>query len=198
MQDERKPQSWWTTLPGILSAAAGILTALTGLIVALNAMGLFQRSPLPKLLNYKEIIKKPEEVSKSTLGSIHCFEPYFQGIPNTRVKTLEAGSKNITIIEPEESKTDLLGIQFTENGEPIGAIRLSFFPHNDMFKIAAVMNAKCQEIATYRNETRGQDKNVLQNWDSLAIQFENDTYALRLGYGSGEIRANYFRRISPP
>jgi hypothetical protein len=30
--DERKPRSWWTTLPGILTTAAGIITALTGLL----------------------------------------------------------------------------------------------------------------------------------------------------------------------
>ena len=45
--DERKPQSWWTTLPGILTTAAGIITALTGLIVALNQVGVFQRAPQP-------------------------------------------------------------------------------------------------------------------------------------------------------
>jgi len=34
-----KPQSWWQTLPGILTAVAGIITAATGLIVALNQAG---------------------------------------------------------------------------------------------------------------------------------------------------------------
>src|SRR5262245_35465266 len=37
-----KPQSWWQTLPGILTAVAGIITAATGLIVALNQAGVFQ------------------------------------------------------------------------------------------------------------------------------------------------------------
>jgi hypothetical protein len=36
-----KPQSWWQTLPGILTAVAGIITAATGLIVALNQAGFF-------------------------------------------------------------------------------------------------------------------------------------------------------------
>jgi hypothetical protein len=36
-----KPQSWWQTLPGILTAVAGIITAATGLIVALNQAGCF-------------------------------------------------------------------------------------------------------------------------------------------------------------
>ena len=45
--DERKPQSWWTTLPGILTAAAGIMTALTGLVVMLNQVGAFPRALQP-------------------------------------------------------------------------------------------------------------------------------------------------------
>lgn len=38
-----KSQSWWQTLPGILTAVAGIMTASTGLIVALNQAGVFSR-----------------------------------------------------------------------------------------------------------------------------------------------------------
>ena len=47
-----KSQSWWQTLPGILTAVAGFITASTGLIVALNNMGVFSHdsksaSPTP-------------------------------------------------------------------------------------------------------------------------------------------------------
>ncbi|MBL8190197.1 MAG: hypothetical protein JNK38_19430 [Acidobacteria bacterium] len=47
-----KSQSWWQTLPGILTAVAAIITATTGLIVALNNAGVFSRdtelvSPTP-------------------------------------------------------------------------------------------------------------------------------------------------------
>ncbi|SEN97535.1 hypothetical protein [Paenibacillus sp. OV219] len=36
-----KPQSWWQTLPGILTAMAGIITAVTGLTIALTQAGVF-------------------------------------------------------------------------------------------------------------------------------------------------------------
>jgi hypothetical protein len=49
-----KPQSWWQTLPGVLTAVATIITAATGLIVALNQAGVLSgkekidsRSPAP-------------------------------------------------------------------------------------------------------------------------------------------------------
>lgn len=36
MSEEPKPQNWWHTLPGVLTAVAAVLTAITGLIVALR------------------------------------------------------------------------------------------------------------------------------------------------------------------
>jgi len=38
-----KSQSWWQTLPGILTAVAGFITATTGLILALHQVGVFSR-----------------------------------------------------------------------------------------------------------------------------------------------------------
>ena len=36
MAEEPKSDSWWRSLPGILTAIAGIITAIGGLIFALN------------------------------------------------------------------------------------------------------------------------------------------------------------------
>jgi hypothetical protein len=46
MSPEPEPdsQSWWKTLPGLLTAAAAIITAVTGLIVALHLAGLFDHT----------------------------------------------------------------------------------------------------------------------------------------------------------
>ena len=41
-EESPKHQSWWQTLPGILTAVAGIITAATGLIVALSQAGVFR------------------------------------------------------------------------------------------------------------------------------------------------------------
>ncbi len=37
-------QSWWQTLPGILTATAGIITAVTGFLLAMNQSGCFHKS----------------------------------------------------------------------------------------------------------------------------------------------------------
>ena len=40
MAEEPKPDSWWRSLPGILTAIAAIITAIGGFILALNQAGL--------------------------------------------------------------------------------------------------------------------------------------------------------------
>ncbi|MBT2594839.1 hypothetical protein [Arthrobacter sp. ISL-72] len=40
MPDE-KPANWWTTLPGLLTAAAAVITAVTGLLLGLGQLGVF-------------------------------------------------------------------------------------------------------------------------------------------------------------
>lgn len=44
MADE-KPQGWWQTAPGLLTATAGTLTALAGLVATLHNSGCFRSSP---------------------------------------------------------------------------------------------------------------------------------------------------------
>ena len=36
-----KKQSWWLTLPGLLTAMTGFIGAITALIIGLNQVGLF-------------------------------------------------------------------------------------------------------------------------------------------------------------
>lgn len=42
-----KSQSWWQTMPGMLTAVAGTLTALSGLLVALHQVGLLNSKEQP-------------------------------------------------------------------------------------------------------------------------------------------------------
>lgn len=45
MTDDEKKTSWWSTLPGILTASAAVITAVTGLILGLGQLGVFDRQP---------------------------------------------------------------------------------------------------------------------------------------------------------
>lgn len=145
---------------------------------------------------------KREESNDTTLNDTNsndnkdCFNEYFRGIPEDRVMTLEGGAEGVQLIGPHQSKDEVIAIKFTENNQPIGAIKFSFYSNNDMFKVETVVDSKCQPIEEYLNADRDGDKHVLQNWDTLEIRFGDHTYALRLGYSAGIISTNFIR-ISP-
>ncbi|WP_127531570.1 hypothetical protein [Paenibacillus kobensis] len=65
-----KPQSWWQTLPGILTAVTGILTAATGLIVALSQAGVFSNSdnsvPPPAVMTTTDSPAESPETSETS------------------------------------------------------------------------------------------------------------------------------------
>ena len=87
-----KSQSWWQTLPGILTAVAGIITATTGLIVALNQVGVFSResksaSPTPT----------PTVVMSASTPSKPATSPVTEVPGPTEVDTLEQRLKAANI-----------------------------------------------------------------------------------------------------
>lgn len=53
MPDSERSQSWWSTLPGILTAVAGVVSAVAALVVALNQSGVFDRKETPPAKSVK-------------------------------------------------------------------------------------------------------------------------------------------------
>jgi hypothetical protein len=65
---EEKPQSWWKTFPGILTAAAGFITAVSGLIVALHQAGIFEnKGSLPSEPTSKTVHETPPKPKEPPL-----------------------------------------------------------------------------------------------------------------------------------
>ncbi len=64
------------------------------------------------------------------------------------------------------------------------------FPTSEIFKIESIVDEQCERIEEYSNTSRGGDKHVLQNYDSLRIGLGGAYYDLRLG-GNTTIRLNF-------
>jgi hypothetical protein len=67
MAEQPKPQSWWQTLPGIITATAAFITAITGLVVALQQAGFFQdvRESLTRKISPLVTPQPPQEAGPS-------------------------------------------------------------------------------------------------------------------------------------
>jgi len=188
--------SFWTTLPGIFTGAAAVITAIVGLIGALNSLGWIgsrdSRPTAPAAV--APGIKRPAGPASppgTPIAAGDCFVGFFEGIPAERVRQVETGRRDLTLIRPDQPKDPPLGIKFTEFNRPIGAIRLVFISANEIFKVERVVDAACRPVETFFNASRPADKDVLQNWDSLRVELGGQAYELRLGYSGGEIGGNF-------
>lgn len=93
-EEPSKPQSWWQTLPGVLTALATIITAITGLIVALIQAGVFPQkgnsaasTPSPAAISSAVETAKPSSAPASS-----------QTGPGNDVDQLEKKLKGVNIM----------------------------------------------------------------------------------------------------
>jgi hypothetical protein len=112
---------------------------------------------------------------------------WFRNPPPDRVSVIESGTGGAEVLPADKPKDRPVVIVVTEDGRPVGAVAFKLYVSNDLFKITQVVNAKCERLESFRNETRGGDRRVLQNWDTVELTFGTVKYTLRLGYGSGSI-----------
>ena len=116
-----------------------------------------------------------------------CNPAWFHRPALPRVVVIESGTADADIVSPNQSKDEPVIVVITEDAKPVGAIAFKLYTGNDLFKITQVVNASCEPVETFRNESRGGDPRVLQNYDTVEVTFGAVKYALRLGYGAGTI-----------
>ncbi len=193
--------SFWTTLPGILTAIAAVITAVGGLLAALHTAGLIGAAtpapavvanPVPNVAAQPSLSAPPADVGTTSAG---CFAQYFQGIAGDRIYPVETGAQDLQLIRPDQSIAEPIGIRFTDFGQTIGAIKFQYFASNQVFKVFSVVDAGCAAVQDYSNATRGGAQNMLQNFDTLQMRLGNANYQLRLEY-DGSLTV-VFRKLAP-
>lgn len=137
------------------------------------------------------------ETSASSSVSGGCFDRFFSEIPADRQNPLEVGASDKTILAANQTKTTPMALLLTENREAIGAMIFSVFPENNLFKIDTIIDASCRPVEQYANASRGGDKSIIQNWDTLQMTINTQSYTLRLGYSDGEVAVNAFSAFTP-
>jgi hypothetical protein len=110
-----------------------------------------------------------------------CLVDFFASIPENLITSMEVGASKDLPTAAETSS----GIILEEFGQPVTALTFMLFEDDQLFKIAAVVDAACQPVE-FENISRGGDPSVLQNWDTLQVSTAGGDYVLRFGYYAGE------------
>lgn len=125
--------------------------------------------------------------SSDTEDTSGCLEGFFAGIAPDRIVLVESGAADKDLLTAQQSRsTDPAGIVLLELGQPVVALSYYFFEDDALFKIGSLVDGACQPV-DYANGSRGGDKNVLQNWDTLEVTSGTDVYALRFSYYVGVV-----------
>lgn len=175
--------------------------ALGALGAVLLAVGLsgdrFSRStepaPSEQPLSTQSASAPQPPTAPPSIATATCSPAWFARPAPARVVIIESGTADAEVLPPDQPKDEPFIIVVTENGRPVGAVAVNLFISNSLFKIAQVADAECRRVETFRNESRGGDRYVLQNWDSVELTFGALKYSLRLGYDSGTVGARLVR-----
>jgi len=119
-------------------------------------------------------------------GLEECLNALFSGIASDRIVMVESGTADKDLLSPQQTKRDPAGIVLLELGQPVVALSYFFFEDDELFKIGSLVDGACQPVE-YANGSRGGDRNVLQNWDTLEVTSGPNVYALRFGYSGGVV-----------
>jgi hypothetical protein len=120
-------------------------------------------------------------------ASSDCFASSLGAVAADRLERVESGTAAFQIAAPNERKDVPMAVVIEDRRRAVGAIAFEFFAGSDVFKIDRVVDADCRPVEAYRNSSRGGDKSVLQNWDSVETTLGGATYSLRVGYADGRI-----------
>ena len=189
--------SFWTTLPGLLTAMAAVLTALAGLVAALHGAGLLGGRATPaQAASLQAAHTGPAlDDALSADAAATSGDDCIARMPADHRTTIEAGAREVSF-KPSGSERSGLGIvRLTDDGVPVGAVAVRFFSAGEIFKILHVTDGQCRAIAEYGSPHLGGDREVLRNWHDLELRLAGRVYVLALGASGGRVDVGYFRRV---
>jgi hypothetical protein len=181
--------AFWSSLPGILTGTAAVVAAI-GTLAAMFVGGGGAEAPAPGAgvtVEPPSGSRAGERASASGPGADRCFVRYFKGIPADRVGTVESGTTSYDVITESQTKTGQIGMTFTNNARPVGAIRFALFPENLVFKIESIVDARCRVIEEYESRTAG-DKHVWQDSTAVRLRLDGRFYDLTANGAGNRIR----------
>ena len=131
---------------------------------------------------------RDEPTPRPTLagGTPGCYSQLFQGIAPDRIASLEEGGQGHGVVREDQPKNEPVGVVFTQDGDPVGALTFKFFPEGEgLFKIGKVVDARCREVTQLSNMERpGSSNKSLINWDTLRLRIGDHSYTARYGAGA--------------
>ncbi len=137
---------------------------------------------------------KSAEAKTGTIATLECPDDLASKLSAERIATVESGANAQIIAGPLASKTDTFGLRFTDGGETIGAMTLTFFPASALFKVQSFVDADCETAQVLSLEPGVGALGAIRNWGTVRTDLGGNSYLFNVGSGV-DTRVNFGRFV---
>jgi hypothetical protein len=159
-EEPSKSQTWWQTLPGILTAVAATITALTGLIVALHQSGLFSwmQKPVTSNPTTNSPTNSPSSPSSLTI----------KPSPSISASSLEVNISSMNDLEKKLKGANI--VLSTGSSEDVERVRGYFTGSKSAYYL---LTASCLQIVDNQRLKKIGYLDMIDKWYTLLVGEKN-------------------------
>jgi hypothetical protein len=175
MTEQPKAESWWRTVPGMLTGAAAVITAITGLLVVVQQNGWLRRSNAIAADTLPQAIQSPlREAGKSSTNP-----GVLQLTPSLREVSLSGARFTLLNVRVDARNAETLGLRIGVRMTNQGPYPANFW--NDSFRLLvdSVPRAPVGELNKVVAGGSAEDGDVEFNFPASA-----STLVLQVRFGS--------------
>ncbi len=182
--------SKWEVWAAVVSAGVAVI----GLLAALGVLKPFEGS------GGEEDVSAGVGPSKVTgngpvasiPGAPGCYKQIFASVPSDRIRALENGAFEVTLLSQSQPLTGPAGLLFTSAGRHLGALRFSYYPDGDVYVFEELVDADCGTVTDVYNETRPDlPMNRVNGNNFVRIRFPSGLYRLWLQADAGVFKLRF-------
>jgi len=193
----------------IVAVVAVLLVGIVGITAIVNAnRGEAMIPPMPTMQAAKSFTLMQTSDTRTGTPSPSsqveqwqaCTNQYFADVKRKEWTSVEVGAYDQPMTFSVQNQVASgfigpLGVELTENAQPLAAIKFNLVASGRLIKITSVVNGSCQAIEEYSDTTRP-GKHTLQDFDALRIQLAAATYDIRFKWAGGDSIQFDFQRVN--
>lgn len=182
--------SRWEVWAAVVSAGVAVI----GLLVALGVLKPFDRSGGEDHVSAgvgPSIVTGNGTVA-GIPGAPGCYQQIFASVASDRIRSLENGAFEVTLLSQGQPLTGPAGLLFTTAGRHLGALRFSYYPDGDVYVFEEIVDGDCRTVSDVYNETRPDlPKNRVNGNNYVRIRFPGGLYRLWLQTDAGAFKLRF-------
>jgi hypothetical protein len=178
-------QSWWISIPGLLTAIAAVIVAVSTLLGTINETNWIFPTLTPAVI--------PSPIPTLTPLSFGCGN-YERGMENTDILINSTSNVLFRVSASTIPTMDARLLRLKADSQEIGKIKFLFSESDDTFEIDSVVDRDCRPVPQSNSLGTSIPPGVsifIKNGETVSLKFDGQEYTLRLTYKDNKIEGDF-------